>query len=102
LAVHHEIGPDTCVVCGGGKDDSQEAERTEGREVGEMKIRWEPIEGEEIVRDKHVSAGDVPRVRRAKIPGGWFVFVQEWPQLGTAGAFFYPDPTHEWDGGSLD
>jgi hypothetical protein len=70
-----------------------------------MKIRWELIEGEEIVRDKQVSSAhscDVPRVKRAKVPGGWFVFVQEGPQLGTAGAVFYSDPTHEWDGGSLD
>jgi hypothetical protein len=70
-----------------------------------MKIRWELIEGDEIVRDKPVSSVhscDVPRVKRAKVPGGWFVFVQEGPQFGSTGAFFYPDPPHEWDGQSLD
>jgi hypothetical protein len=70
-----------------------------------MKIRWELIEGEEKVRGKQVSSAhscDVTQVKRAKVPGGWFVFVQEGVQLGTAGAFFYSDPTHEWDGASID
>ncbi len=31
---------------------------------------------------------------RSKVPGGWFVLVPD-------GAFFYPDPTHSWDGSSL-
>jgi hypothetical protein len=38
MAVHHEIGPDTCVVCGGSEGDSLEAERTEAREAGEVNL----------------------------------------------------------------
>jgi hypothetical protein len=37
--------------------------------------------------------------KRAKVPGGWFVMVEQ--MLGT-GAFFYPDPDHSWDGTSLE
>jgi hypothetical protein len=32
---------------------------------------------------------------RSKVPGGWFIRCKE-------GAFFYPDPKHEWNGRSLD
>jgi hypothetical protein len=52
------------------------------------------------------------RIFRAKVPGGWFVL---WvsrqgidvlhPTVESAseehGFTFYPDPKHEWDGGSL-
>jgi hypothetical protein len=34
---------------------------------------------------------------RVKVPGGWFVVLDI-----DSFAFFYPDPNHEWDGGSLD
>lgn len=53
-------------------------------------------------------------VRRAKVPGGWFVLLDgsqtnahhnqaydyktEDPAIA---AFFYPDPEHRWDGKSL-
>jgi hypothetical protein len=35
---------------------------------------------------------------RAKVPGGWLVQVRA---EGGSGITFYPDPEHEWDGGSL-
>jgi len=35
---------------------------------------------------------------RAKVPGGWMVYF--WDSPGT-GLTFYPDPNHQWDGGSL-
>jgi hypothetical protein len=37
---------------------------------------------------------------RAKVPGGWLVFVGEKGQPG--GLTFYPDPTHAWDGRTLE
>ena len=37
-------------------------------------------------------------VRRAKVPGGWLVYVC---YGATAGVTFYPDPDHTWDGSSL-
>lgn len=38
-------------------------------------------------------------VKRAKVPGGWLVYVQY--TVDSAGITFYPDPNHEWDGSSL-
>jgi hypothetical protein len=35
---------------------------------------------------------------RAKVPGGWLVYL--WDSCGV-GLTFYPDPGHEWDGGTL-
>jgi hypothetical protein len=34
---------------------------------------------------------------RAKVPGGWLVVVAD----NATGLTFYPDPEHNWDGGSL-
>lgn len=39
-----------------------------------------------------------PECYRARVPGGWLVFL--WG-AGT-GATFFPDPDHEWDGGTLE
>jgi hypothetical protein len=37
-------------------------------------------------------------ISRAQVPGGWLILIQaDQPTL-----FFYPDPRHEWDGGSID
>lgn len=37
---------------------------------------------------------------RAKVPGGWLVTVRS--NGGKSGGLtFYPDPHHQWDGGSL-
>ena len=35
---------------------------------------------------------------RAKVPGGWLVMIYAGDGSGIT---FYPDPNHEWDGGSL-
>jgi hypothetical protein len=36
---------------------------------------------------------------RAEVPGGWLVTV--FGSQGLSGVTFYPDPRHEWDGGTL-
>ena len=36
-------------------------------------------------------------VYRAKVSGGWLVLVAD----NATGLTFYPDPEHNWDGGSL-
>jgi len=36
---------------------------------------------------------------RAKVAGGWLVVTSG--NTGLSGIAFYPDPKHEWDGGSL-
>jgi hypothetical protein len=38
-------------------------------------------------------------VWRAKVPGGWMVFVRHSGE--EAGAFFYPDINHQWNGKTL-
>ena len=35
---------------------------------------------------------------RAKVPGGWLVVL--W--TASAACTFFPDPEHQWDGGTLD
>lgn len=36
-------------------------------------------------------------VYRSKVPGGWLILVTN----NARGVMFYPDPEHNWDGGSL-
>ena len=36
---------------------------------------------------------------RAKVPDGWLVVTCG--NTGRSGIAFYPDPKHEWDGGSI-
>ena len=57
-----------------------------------MVLVWEEIKCELI--EKGFFEASPPSALRAKVPGGWFVRV-------IAGAFFYPDPEHKWDGSSL-
>ena len=44
------------------------------------------------------KGGLINSIFRAKVPGGWLVQVY---QPDGCGITFYPDPEHEWDGGSL-
>jgi hypothetical protein len=45
---------------------------------------------------------DAFEVWRTKVVGGWFVSFGESEEDGhDQGFVFYPDPSHEWDGGSL-
>ena len=39
-------------------------------------------------------------VHRVKVPGGWFVLTES--MQGLSGITFYPDPKHEWNGGSAE
>ena len=49
-------------------------------------VKWEKV--------KTTKPGDL---NRAKVPGGWLLFL-----YGTIPAItFYPDPSHEWKGDSL-
>lgn len=41
-------------------------------------------------------------INRTKVPGGWLLAVFWSPTHGGGpGICFYPDPNHEWDGGSI-
>jgi hypothetical protein len=39
---------------------------------------------------------------RARVPGGWLIFIWTPGRNGLGGAAFYPDPSHAWDGGTQD
>ena len=41
-----------------------------------------------------------PWMSRARVPGGWFVAARF--SENSDAITFYPDPAHEWDGGSID
>lgn len=47
--------------------------------------------------------GDKPAkyAYRARVPGGWLVFVSKPGPSGLGGVTFYPDPKHEWARGTL-
>jgi hypothetical protein len=51
-----------------------------------------------------VAKANIDRVLRTAVPGGWLVFVYYSTvtnSFGYGGLTFYPDPDHEWDGGSV-
>ena len=52
-----------------------------------------PAAKEAALRFERLNAGGYT-VARAKVPGGWLVACG-------SGVTYYPDPTHEWDGTSL-
>ena len=39
---------------------------------------------------------------RARIAGGWLVFIYTPGRGGLTGVTFYPDPDHTWDGGTQE
>ncbi len=57
------------------------------------RINWETIPTNPANMDKKLY------LHRAKVPGGWLVFIHRGEAAG--GAFYYPDPEHKWDGNTL-
>ena len=39
---------------------------------------------------------------RARVPGGWLIFIWTPGRSGLGGVTFYPDPNHAWDGGTQE
>jgi hypothetical protein len=37
---------------------------------------------------------------RARVPGGWLIFIRTPGPSGLGGVTFYPDPNHAWEGGT--
>jgi hypothetical protein len=60
-----------------------------------MSVDWESL-GLGAAKGHNITASIYSF--RAKVPGGWFVYTMAG---GQGGAFFYPDPDHQWDGNSL-
>ena len=48
--------------------------------------------------------GDKPAkyAYRARVPGGWLIFIWTPGRGGLGGVTFYPDPNHAWDGGTQE
>ncbi len=59
-------------------------------------LHLEPLN---VKYDGDKSAG---YVYRARVPGGWLIFVWTPGRGGVNSATFYPDPNHAWDGGSQE
>ncbi len=59
------------------------------------RLRFETV----ILQDSGIVTG----IERAKVKGGWLVVAKGFGGAQPAGSVitFYPDPNHEWDGGSL-
>ena len=70
------------------KKSANTAQGTEQRQLVWHKLNSSSAEG------GFFKLGDV---YRAKVPGGWLVLVTN----NARGLMFYPDPKHNWDGGSL-
>ena len=61
---------------------------------------WEPLVSNR--EDKRWFNSDWETFR-TKVPGGWLVVVRiEKYAAAPMSLTFYPDPEHEWDGGSLE
>lgn len=52
----------------------------------------------ETLVHENSEGGQIGKVYRAKVPGGWLVVVKS---ADFVTSFFYPDSRHEWDGSSL-
>ena len=39
---------------------------------------------------------------RARVPGGWLIFIWTPGRSGLTDVTFYPDPSHVWDGGTQE
>jgi hypothetical protein len=39
---------------------------------------------------------------RARVPGGWLIFIWTPGRSGVNGVTFYPDPNHTWSGGTQE
>jgi hypothetical protein len=50
---------------------------------------------------KHEDGKPAKHACRARIAGGWLVFIYP-PGTGLSGVTFYPDPDHTWDGGTQE
>jgi hypothetical protein len=63
----------------------------------------QPTEAEEapLMQWRDVrSTGGLLAVYRAKVPGGWLVYVGN-GYHHHGGVTYYPDPNHEWNGGTM-
>ena len=48
------------------------------------------------------NQADAKYAYRARIAGGWLIFICTPGRGGLGGVTFYPDPDHTWDGGTQE
>ena len=60
--------------------------------VAPGRLAWELVGSDFAGTDRKYYTG----IFRAKVPGGWLITIHD------SGLIFYPDPSHKWDGSSLD
>ena len=84
----HQITPDKMKGQRNMKKSANTAQGAEQRRLVWHKLNSSSAEGRVF---------KLGNVYRAKVPGGWLVLVAD----NATGLTFYPDPEHNWDGGSL-
>jgi hypothetical protein len=61
-----------------------------------------PVLHLEELNAKYEGEKPAKHAYRARVPGGWLVFIRTPGPAGLGGAMFYPDPEHRWDGGTQE
>jgi len=61
-----------------------------------------PVLDLEELNLKYTSEKPAKRALRARVPGGWLIFIETPGRGGLGGVTFYPDPNHAWDGGTQE
>ena len=51
---------------------------------------------------KYEGGKSAKHAYRARIVGGWLVFIETPGRGGLCGVTYYPDPNHAWDGGTQE
>jgi hypothetical protein len=59
------------------------------KDGSDLTVTWELVAG-----TSHLWGGNI---KRAKVPGGWFVSLIDPGAVHCTGIAFYPDPAHEWN-----
>jgi len=70
-----------------------------------VEMEWKLAPKQEVIDWEDLKSSRTPgglsfHVYRARVPGGWLVYVHLDPDCG-GGVTFYPDKDHKWDGRSL-
>ncbi len=56
----------------------------------------------EVLNLNDEDKNPVKHAYRARVPGGWLIFICTPGRGGLGGVTFYPDANHAWDGGSQE
>ena len=62
----------------------------------------EPVLFLEELNLRYESEKPAKHAYRARVPGGWLIFICTPGRGGLGGATFYPDPDHRWNGATQE